>query len=165
MTNTMAARAAFGMYCSGLVSRSNTTATAPAIASIDTWLRPLAESAISVLVGLPFTTKVLLSPATRFAALSPTRSVFSSNCSWYFTAYARDVAALCARMTTNIDADTASSDGTSDHPTPAGSPIDGNPLGTGPRIETPCDSRSNPQLIAIAATTATRPPGIDLIHL
>ena len=40
----------------------------------------------------------------------------------------------------------------------------GRPLGTGPRVETPCDSRSKIQLTAISPTTATRPPGIALIQ-
>ena len=40
----------------------------------------------------------------------------------------------------------------------------GRPLGTGPRIETPCALRSKIQLTAIAPTTATRPPGIALIQ-
>ena len=41
---------------------------------------------------------------------------------------------------------------------------EGRPLGTVPSVETPWDSRSKPQLIAIEPTTATRPPGIIGIH-
>src|SRR5262245_42962715 len=67
-------------------------------------------------------------------------------------------------MTSDIDTAVASSGPTSDQPTPDGRPIDGSPLGTGPRMETPCDSRSKAQLTAIAPTTATRPPGTALIQ-
>ena len=67
-------------------------------------------------------------------------------------------------ITRNIETQVASSGPTSSQPTPLGSPIEGSPLGTTPSVETPCDSRSNPQLIAIIPTTATRPPGIIGIH-
>src|SRR3954451_288086 len=63
-------------------------------------------------------------------------------------------------MTRNIDADVASSAVVSLQPMPLGKPKLGRPLGTGPRIDTPCVLRSKPQLTAIAPTTATRPPGI-----
>src|SRR3954469_24337854 len=63
-------------------------------------------------------------------------------------------------MTRNIDADVASSAVVSLQLTPLGKPKLGRPLGTAPRIDTPCALRSKPQLTAIAPTTATRPPGI-----
>ena len=66
----------------------------PAVESIASWLRPPALSTIWVLVGLPFTTNVPVNPAETFASPRPTRSTFSSNWSWYFAAYAREVAAL-----------------------------------------------------------------------
>src|SRR5262249_38266990 len=109
-------------------------------------------------------TNVELSPAARFAALSPTRSSFATKFSWYFTAYALAVAALCARMTRNIEAAVASSPVVSPHVIPFGNPMCGSPLGTGPRTETPCDLKSKIQLNAIAPTTATRPPGTALIQ-
>ena len=74
------------------------------------------------------------------------------------------MAALCAMITRNIETQVASSGPTSFQPTPLGSPSEGRPLGTVPRVETPWASRSKPQLIAIAPTTATRPPGIIGIH-
>ena len=67
-------------------------------------------------------------------------------------------------ITRNIETDVASSGTIWSQPTPLGRPNDGRPLGTSPRVETPCDSRSNAQLIAIAPTTATSPPGIAGIH-
>ena len=67
-------------------------------------------------------------------------------------------------ITRNIETQVASSGPMSFQPTPLGSPIEGRPLGTVPRVETPWASRSKPQLIAIAPTTATRPPGIIGIH-
>ena len=66
---------AFGRYCSGLVRNSRTIATTTAVVSCATWVWLFASSTISVLVGLPLTTKVLLSPAARLATPSPTRSV------------------------------------------------------------------------------------------
>lgn len=46
-----------------------------------TWLRPPAPSTIWLLVGLPLTTKVPVSPADTLARARPSRSTFSSNCS------------------------------------------------------------------------------------
>ena len=45
----------------------------------------------------------------------------------------------------------------------SGSPNEGSPLGTVPRIATPCDSRSNAQLTMIDPMTATSAPGITLV--
>src|SRR5215831_5586532 len=67
-------------------------------------------------------------------------------------------------MTSDIETHVVSSGLTSLQPTPPGSPTCGSPLGTGPRIDTPCAWRSNAQLTAIAPTTATRPPGTLLIQ-
>ena len=86
MRNTTADSTAFGMYCSGLVRKSSTIATVIAIEIIATCVLLLASSAISVLVGLPLTGNVPLSPAARFATLSPTRSLFSTKRSWYLMA-------------------------------------------------------------------------------
>jgi len=47
--------------------------------------RPPAAATTAVLVGLPFTTKVLERPARAFASPSPTRSRFSSNASPFFS--------------------------------------------------------------------------------
>ena len=51
--------------------------TVAAVASWAIWLRPPAVSTMAVLVGLPLTTNVPLSPAARLAAARPTRSVSS----------------------------------------------------------------------------------------
>ena len=67
-------------------------------------------------------------------------------------------------ITRNIETQVASSGPTSSQPIPLGSPIEGSPLGTGPSVETPWDSRSKAQLIPIIPTTATSPPGIIGIH-
>src|SRR3954470_13717817 len=68
-------------------------------------------------------------------------------------------------MTRNIEATVGNSRVASCQPAPFGRPSGGRPAGTGPRIATPCDCRSNPQLTAIVTTTATRPAGITLAHL
>ena len=51
------------------------------------WLCPPALLTIWVFVGLPFTTNVPVKPAATFAALSPTRSTFSSNLSLNLAAF------------------------------------------------------------------------------
>ena len=66
--------------------KSRTIATTAAVVSCATWVWLFASSTISVFVGLPLTTKVLLSPAARLATLRPTRSLFSTNRSRYLTA-------------------------------------------------------------------------------
>ena len=60
---------------------------------------PPALSTISVFVGLPLTTKVPDVPAATLDKPRPIRSTFSSNFSSYRNAYAREVAALWARIT------------------------------------------------------------------
>ena len=86
MRKTTAESTAFGMYCSGLVRNSRTIPTVIAIVSIATCVLLCASSAISVLVGLPLTGNVPLNPAATLATLSPTRSLFSTKCSWYLMA-------------------------------------------------------------------------------
>ena len=66
--------------------KSSTIATTTAVVSWATCVRLFASSTISVFVGLPLTTNVLLKPAARFAALRPRRSSFSTKCSSYLTA-------------------------------------------------------------------------------
>ena len=66
--------------------KSRTIATTTAVLSWATWVWLFASSTISVLVGLPLTTNVPVKPAVMLATPSPTRSVFSSNRSLYFTA-------------------------------------------------------------------------------
>lgn len=85
--------------------------------------------------------------------------MFSENCSWYFAAYARDVAALWARMTSTIAPTVANRVGRSDQPT-SGRPTEGRPPGTGPSIVTPSAARSQYQLTKIAPTTAISAPGM-----
>src|SRR4029453_5844847 len=67
-------------------------------------------------------------------------------------------------MTRNTEAATGSSPTVSCQVTPLGRAMLGKPLGTGPSIETPWDSRLNAQLATIAPITATSPPGIALIQ-
>jgi hypothetical protein len=134
-----------------------TSATTTAVVSCATWVWLLASSTISVLVGLPFTTKVPLTPAETLAGPRPTRSVFSVRRSLYLTAWAREVAALWARITRNIEIAVGSRLVVSCQVRPVGSPMLGRPLGTGPRIETSWACRSSAQLAMIAPITATTP--------
>ena len=83
---TTEARTASGMYWSGLLRKRRTMITMPHVTSDDSWVRPPAPSSISVLVGLPLTTKVPENPAPRLARPRPTRSTFSLNGSLYFMA-------------------------------------------------------------------------------
>ena len=86
MSKTTAARTAFGMYCRAGVRKSRTSATNPPATSCESWVLPPAPSTIWVLVGLPLTTNVPLSPAPRLATESPTRSTFSLKLSSYLAA-------------------------------------------------------------------------------
>ena len=83
MRNTTEASTAFGMEASGPVRKSRTTATIAPAVSWAIWLRPPALSTISVLVGLPLTTKVPVMPAAALASPRPTRSTSSSKLSPY----------------------------------------------------------------------------------
>ena len=69
------------------------------------------------------------------------------------------MAALWARMTTNIDAAAPSSAAASCQPR-AGSPKLGSPRGTGPTTATPRLARSAARLTPIAMITAISGPGI-----
>jgi hypothetical protein len=69
------------------------------------------------------------------------------------------VAALWAKMTTNIDTAAPSSAATSCLPR-AGNPKLGSPRGTDPITATPWPDRPQAQLTMIAMTTATSRPGI-----
>ena len=69
------------------------------------------------------------------------------------------MAALWARMTTNIDTAAPSSAPATCQPS-AGSTRLGSPRGTDPITATPCRARSAARLTAIAAITATSRPGI-----
>ena len=112
--------------------------------SCETWLRPPPLSTISVLVGLPFTTNVPVMPAPMFAMPRPTRSTFSSKLSPYFMAYARDVAALWARITMTSEITVGSSATTfAEVMTSVGRLSEGRPPGTVPRTVTPRAWRSN----------------------
>ena len=111
--------------------------------SCETWLRPPPLSTISVLVGLPLTTKVPVIPAPMFAMPRPTRSTFSLKLSPYFMAYARDVAALWARITITSETTVGSSATTlAEVMTSVGRLSVGSPPGTVPRTDTPIASRS-----------------------
>ena len=86
MRNTTDASTAVGRYWSGTVRNSSTMTTTAPVVSCATWLVPPAPSTIWVLVGLPLTTNVPVSPAARLAPLSPTRSTSSLNASSYLAA-------------------------------------------------------------------------------
>ena len=144
--NTTAASTAFGMYERGTVRNRSTTTTMTPVVSCEIWLRPPALSTISVFVGLPLTTNVPESPAARLLVPSPTRSTFSSKLSSYFIAYARDVAALWARIRMNIEKTTGSNALMSSRSWSmaiAGSPMGGRPLGTEPIVVIPRAAKSN----------------------
>jgi hypothetical protein len=66
--NTIAESTAFGRKLRGRVRKRSTINTTAAVVRWATWLRPPASSTISVLVGLPLTTKVPLTAAAAFAA-------------------------------------------------------------------------------------------------
>ena len=159
MRKTIAARAAMGRLASGPVSSSRTMSTTALVVSWASWLRPPALSATWVWVGLPLTTKLPEKAAATLAAPRPTRSVSSLNASSYFPAYAREVAALWARMTTNNDTAVPRSAAASCRPS-AGSARCGSPRGTGPSTATPRPARPATRLTMIAAITAISRPGI-----
>ncbi len=129
--------------------------------SCESWVRCPAASTTAVLVGLPLTQKVPVSPATRLAPASPTRSRFSLSSSPCFWAKLRAVAALWARTTTKIDAATPASPGTCCQAT-LGKVIGGSPPGTAPMMATPCRSRRNTAVSTMEAATTRRAPGTRL---
>src|SRR4029079_14965185 len=133
--------------------------TSTAVDNVATCDLPPALSTICVLVGLPLTTNVPENPADALAKPSPTRSTFSSNCSSYLAAYAREVAALWARMTTNMATAVDISGHTCLQAT-SGTPKSGSPPGTGPSVDTPWVARSHCQLTMIDPMTAISAPGI-----
>ena len=98
--NTIAASTALGMSVSNPVRNSTTTSTTSDIVMLATWVRPFCSSRIWVLVGLPFTTKVPVSPAARLAPLRPTMSRLTSTRWLCFIAKLREVAALWAMIST-----------------------------------------------------------------
>ena len=97
-----------------------------------TWVRPFCSSRIWVLVGLPFTTKVPVSPAAKLAPLRPTMSRFTSTRWLCFMAKLRDVAALWAMIRTKQENAIPRTFGMSLQVIPSGRPIGGNPPCTGP---------------------------------
>ena len=68
---TMAPSTALGMSVSRPLKNSTTTSTIPDMVMLASCVRPFCPSRIWVLVGLPFTTKVPVSPAAMFAPLRP----------------------------------------------------------------------------------------------
>ena len=100
MRNTIAASTALGMSVSSPVRNSTTMSTTSDIVMLATWVRPFCSSRIWVLVGLPFTTKVPVSPAAKLAPLSPTMSRLTSTRWPCFIAKLREVAALWAMIRT-----------------------------------------------------------------
>ncbi len=95
----------------------------------------------------------------------PTRSTFSLKLSLYFMAYAREVAALWARMTMKIERAVGSIALMSSTVTPWGTLRDGRPPGMLPRVPMPRDARSKNQLRKIMPRTAMRAPGIFRLTL
>ena len=157
--NTIAASTAVGMSVSPLVKNSTTTRTTSDMVRFATWVRPLCSSRIWVLVGLPFTTKVPLSPAARLAPARPTMSRFTSTRWLCFIAKLREVAALWAMMRTKQEKAIPRTLGTSLQVIPSGSPIGGNPPCTAPTTATPCAEASRLLDRMIDAITATTAPG------
>ena len=88
------------MSVSSAVKNSATSSTTADIVMLASWVRPFCSSRIWVLVGLPLTTKVPVSPAAKFAPDSPTMSRLTSTLSPCFIAKLRDVAALWAMIRT-----------------------------------------------------------------
>ena len=100
----------------------------------------------AVFVGLPLTTNVPVRPAPMFADPEADHvRVLVERAPRSGRAYAREVAALWARMTMKIETAVATSCATSPNGT-LGQQTSGSPPGTVPRSETPCEARSKPQL-------------------
>jgi hypothetical protein len=146
------------------VAKSRTNSTTAPVVSWASWLRPPAPSTICVWVGLPLTTNAPENAAATLAAPSPARSVSALKVSSYFAAYARAVAALWARITTNIDTAGPSSRVPSCQPM-AGGATGGSPRGTDPRTATPWPARPAERLTMIEATIAISAPGIRRVIL
>ena len=125
--NTMPARTAVGMSVSRLVRNSTNSRATAAMVMLATWVRPFWPSRISVLVGLPLTTKVPDRPAAKLAPLRPTRSRLMSTRSPCLAAKLREVAALWATMRTKQAKAIEAALTTSFHPKPPGRPIGGKP--------------------------------------
>ncbi len=98
--NTIPASTAFGMVERMLVKNRTTSRTMTDIVRFASCVRPFCSSRIWVLVGLPFTTNVPLSPAAKLAPDSPMMSRFTSTGWPCFMAKLREVAALWAMMST-----------------------------------------------------------------
>ena len=159
MRNTIAASTALGMSVSSPVRNSTTTRTTSDMVMLATWVRPFCSSRICVLVGLPFTTNVPVSPAARLAPLRPTRSRFTSTRWPCFIAKLRDVAALCAMIRTKQDTAIPRTFGMSLHAIPSGSPTGGKPPCTEPTTATPCADASSALDKMMDRITATTAPG------
>ena len=127
MRNTIAPSTALGMSVSTPVRNSTTMRTTTDMVMLAIWVRPFCSSRIWVLVGLPFTTKVPLSPAAKLAPLSPTRSRLTSTRWPCLIAKLREVAALWAMIRTKQEKAIPSTLGTSLQVIPAGSPMGGKP--------------------------------------
>jgi len=113
---------------------------------------------MAVCVGLPLTTNAPLTAAAAFAADSPRMSASSSTRSRYCSANTRDVAALCAMITTKQEAATGSNAKVSSQVT-SGNPIAGSPPGTAPMTAMPRSAKPNMALAAIVPTTAMSATG------
>ena len=159
MRNTIAASTAFGMSVSSPVRNRTTTRTTSDMVMLATWVRPFCSSRIWVLVGLPLTTKVPVSPAARLAPLRPTMSRFTSTRWPCFIAKLRDVAALWAMISTKQDTAIPRTFGMSLQVMPSGSPIGGKPPCTAPTTATPC-ARASSALDKMMTGSRRRPrPG------
>ncbi len=159
MRKTMAPSTALGMSVRPPVRNSRTTRTTTDIVMLATCVLPCWPSRIWVLVGLPLTTKVPLSPAATFAPLSPMRSWLTSTRSPCRDAKLLDVAALWAMMRTKHEKATPARPGMSDQPTPCGRPIGGKPPWTVPMTATPWVDIWNDADTTMDSTTATMAPG------
>ena len=160
MRKTIAPRTARGISVSTLVKNSATRSTIADIVRLASCVRPFCSSRISVLVGLPLTTKVPDSPATKLAPDSPRMSRFTSTLWPCFIAKLREVAALWAMMRMQQEKAIAAQVAKLSRSIPSGRPIVGKPPFTDPTTATPCEEASVAADTMIISATATTAPGI-----
>ena len=135
---TTAERTAFGRYCSGFVRKSRTIATTTAVVSCATCVRLFASSTISVFVGLPLTTNVLLSPAARLDARQADEVVVLDEALLVLDGVGpRGRGALREDHEEHRRGRREQRRSRRSSRRRSGSRCAGRPLGTGPRIETP----------------------------
>ena len=155
----MPARTDLGMSVRSAVKNRTTRSTTQAMVKLASCVRPFSSSRIWVLVGLPLTTKVPLSPAAKFAPDSPTMSRLTSTFWPFFMAKLREVAALWAMISTKQENAMPMQIPMFAMLMPCGSPIGGKPPWTDPTMATPSACASMADEMPIDSTTATIAPG------